>query len=845
MKPMKKTSLTLVLAPLLLLACGGEVTVAPVEDAGVDGAVAPVEARAVAVLSASNDLADMVRVTWEEPSAAVTGYRVLRDGVELARVGADVRKFEDRTARAATLLAPSAEATQGTERAGIKVTWLVMGEGAVVASHVYMVVAVYGERQASASEGKRGSRTGAVTGFEISRDDGKVLTVGPGEREWLDRDAPRATFELEAATAAGEPFASAVKVGLPAQPRLVTAPAARAYRVRPLARDLRGAESAPVTGVRGVGIANEVHLQWQRSADTTPTTFSDVPGVTGLAWYDRAAPSAVRHYRARTDSEWVEPAVSTSAPASGTRWKQLAAGNNKVCGIDHEGYAWCWISGTVHRYPLKYDQIDMESTDLVCARREADHTVDCWAFGQSYTGLDVAVSSLAVGMQFVCGLRESDRRIVCATPTGTNIFTNGLPNSAEAYTSIDAGPATVCAIRARDGELDCFWPRGQHPGLFTSMGPFTGLAFDSDFPEQACAWRALPGPFQCDGALSAAPALFASPMREVRPMRNDLWGVRAADGAVWSAEYGPLTRAGEAYHGLVGAPRWQGCALDAVDRLRCWGAPFQRVPPDETYTSTVGHAANMCGIRKSDGRIDCRSSGILPATLEVTAESYRNIAGDGQRIITLSATGGLRPLGFGGEPLPTLPAGTYASTTLDCALRANDGFPECWTAALRPTTPSVGFSSLVTLAYPHVACGIRRVDGKAQCWGAFGASPPLAEPLPDALEDLMLEPEGTQSLGASLCAVRRSDHRVVCASLYSPAIPPRQPFADEALRLAGSWSAGSTKCAIRRSDHTVVCVGDRPWSTTERFSEWQESTGCGLRENDGKHVCRGDIVPIR
>ena len=376
------------------------------------------------------------------------------------------------------------------------------------------------------------------------------------------------------------------------------------------------------------------------------------------------------------------------------------------------------------------------------------------------------------------------------------------------------------------------------------MGPFAGLAFDGEISDQVCAWQALPGPFQCSGALSSAPARFASPMREVRPIQQDLWGVRAADGAVLSTVSGQFTRAGDAYHGLVNT-RLPVCALDAVNRLRCWGDTLPRVPPDETYTSAVGLPSHMCGVRKSDGRIDCQSNW-QAATLEVTTESYRSIAGNGSQIVAVSATGSLRPLGFWGGPAPALPGGTYASTTLDCALRASDGFPECWDGgggALRRTTPSVAFSSIVTLEYTHVACGIRRVDGKVQCWGAFSTippSPPLAEPLPDAVEDLMIEAEGFPE--ASLCGVRRSDHRVVCASLNAPSTPPRQPIADEALRIAG---AGATTCAIRRSDHTVVCVGDRPWSTTERFSEWQESMGCGLRENDGKRVCLGDIVPIR
>ena len=243
---------------LLLLACGGEVAPSPSPDAGA--VVVPVDLRPVTTVSASNDLADAVRVTWEAPSASVSGYRVLREGVEVGRVAAGVTSYEDKAAPAASLLAPKAEASQGNDRAGIKVTWTPTATSGVPTVSTYTVVAVYGAEEARPSEGKKGSRTGVVTGYEVTRGDGKVFKLGLEARELLDVDAPRAKAVFGAPMAEGHAPTSTVRLSFMALPTL-TPPASASYRVRALAGATVGASSPSVTGVRGAGIANEVDIQ--------------------------------------------------------------------------------------------------------------------------------------------------------------------------------------------------------------------------------------------------------------------------------------------------------------------------------------------------------------------------------------------------------------------------------------------------------------------------------------------------------------------------------------------------------------------------------------------------------
>jgi len=843
---------------LLLLACGGEVAPSPSPDAGA--VVVPVDLRPVTTVSASNDLADAVRVTWEAPSASVSGYRVLREGVEVGRVAAGVTSYEDKAAPAASLLAPKAEASQGNDRAGIKVTWTPTATSGVPAVSTYTVVAVYGAEEARPSEGKKGSRTGVVTGYEVTRGDGKVFKLGLEARELLDVDAPRAKAVFGAPMAEGHAPTSTVRLSFMALPTL-TPPASASYRVRALAGATVGASSPSVTGVRGAGIANEVDIQWQRSSDTTPTGFTDLPGVTGLSWYDRTAPTTVRHFRARTASDWVEPAASASATASATRWKQVeSAGLSQTfCGITHENRLMCWAYKYTYIEPTttKYDRLVGAQGKMACARRMVDHTVDCWgptAGAPAQLVLSTPVAQLAAGPTAVCGLRESDGSIVCSDYLGAPL---SGPTSSEAYSSVSVGEANVCGVRTRDGGIDCFLLSNAPPWgkpLSFPGGPFASvIMYAYSSTELLCAIESATSLLRCSDPV--APRFDpATPVREARFVGYRLQGIRKSDGVVVYPG-GELSRSGTVYQGLSGVNNRiedSSCALAPDGRIRCWrlGGYMGVEAVDElegSYTATVGSHISACGIRKADGQLEC--TGSVAFFRDLPGDRHVKIAGWVNRFVAIEAsTGRLRWVAANAAyaVAQALPVGAYTDTTDFCAIRASDGHPVCWESPLDSTAPPVPMGALASVRPLEwrSACGVRTRDNKVQCWGLPGV---IAEPIPDTVEMKLALASGDST--GYVCAIRAADHRVVCYPRDSSSGPgPREPFPDQVRDFGfDSSDISMASYAIRRDDHTVLYVdwdGTR-YSSTERFATWSARDACGLRENDGKFVCVWGDVPIR
>lgn len=815
---------------LTIAACGTAPNFIPdgTADAGgpqVDGST--IDAPPVTGVTSSNDIVEHVRVTWTPPSVSVTSYRVLRDGLEIGRVPGTVTTFDDATAAPVSFAAPTATASVGTLRTGITVAWEPSTAAGAVASYGYTVVAVYGGREASPSESKRGSRPGDVTGYEIVRGDGTVLAVGKDVREMNDSSAPRARVTLPSPLVSVLPLRSLVSLSLPTLP-VVTEPATVSYRVRAVGGQSKGALSAPAVGRRGHGLPNEVEFQWQRSGGATASAFADLPGVTGLAWFDSSAPSNEdRHFRARTASVWTEDVVSASGAARNVAWEQVVTQTSKLCGIDRDGQLSCFDQSTRYLAPsgVRYDQVALGVAP--CARRKLDHKPDCWQFEAQFPPPDVAITSLVVGSAFACGLREADNHIECwRMRTGGSVPD---VSTGTAYSSLSGESGSVCGVRLGDGGLDCFTASGKFTLIGAPVGPLSSVSVAAGFgdPSQGlCGLLSPSGIPSCSASVTSS--LPAVPFLAVAlPRSHLLYGIRS-DGAVVS-RFGQLTRAGETYrtvgHGYAGDP----IAIDTRGRLREWpGFGATETLPDGSYTTTTaGTYPFFCGIRRADGRLDCRATAPYPLpSLEVTTTSYRDVVRGGSGVVAIEEPS--RALRYLGEPAgaPVLPAGAFDALVEGCGLRSNTHTVACWGSVAAPPETSA-FDAIAT--YDGSGCGIRAIDKRVECWGpafngwfSWGATPA------DAMESISL------SLFRA-CAVRASDHRAVCwgdGGLVEPFSAPLK-----------SVTAGNPAWAIRLADHAVLHEDLAAPIFEERFSSL--APPCGIRENDGKRVCSNGHVPVR
>jgi len=828
--------LAVVVAPAFaFFACGSEpvdtttndasVPEAGVSDTGADAGTADAAPATPAVtgVTASNDIVTHVRVAWVSPSAAVTGYRVLREGVEIGRVGAGATSFDDATAAPASLAAPRVTATTGTVRTGITVAWEPTTANGTVASYAYSVVALYAGREASPSESKRGSRPGLVTGYEVIRADGTVFSASVASREITDTSAPKATVALASPSVTADAPRALVALALPALPT-VTAAATASYKVRALSAQGNGPYSAPVEGRRGSGLPNEVDIQWQRSAGTTATAFADLPEVTGLAWFDTSAPSdGERHFRARSASPWAEEAVSTSGAARRTAWQKVAMASSLFCGIDQDGQLSCWQGGTRTLAPtgVAYDEVVLGFPDGPCARRAVDHKPQCWQGGVALTTPDVAISKLVAGQSFACGLRESDQKLQCWSRYPSGYFPD-ISAATASYISLAASQVDVCALRAADGVIQCFGSFGLFTPYTISAGPLTSVAVAYESP-----MRGLCGVVAGTGRAACSPnvegTLPDGALRELALLNHGMpIGIQSA-GAVVSPDLGRMTRAGESYHDLSLSVGRLPFAIDSKGRVRQWAESTVSAAPslEGAYAALAGNALRVCGLRRSDGRIDCRAlEYAVPPSLELTSTSFVGMVAEGLGLVAVEAgSGALRYIGVPAEG-PALPSGAFERVVPGCGLRATDRKVACWNPSLG-TPPVIAFDTID--AGDTRACGIRASDKRVECWGAaFSGALPS-----DALESISV-------FGTFGCGVRASDHKAVCWGEHTSTVA----IADELV----SVTADSSACGIRRADHTVVC--EDGFTTTERFASWT-SQRCGLREGDGKWVCRNGYVPIR
>ncbi len=130
---------------------------------------------------ASTNDPERVHVTWSAPwDGAVSEYLIFREGTELARGPGSITSYDDRTVLPATLAPPlDVIASNGTSEEAVTVTWKPSTADGKVSGHAYAVAALRGSSRSGPSAPATGSRSGELTAYEVSVDEGATWrTVG-------------------------------------------------------------------------------------------------------------------------------------------------------------------------------------------------------------------------------------------------------------------------------------------------------------------------------------------------------------------------------------------------------------------------------------------------------------------------------------------------------------------------------------------------------------------------------------------------------------------------------------------------------------------------------------------
>lgn len=839
-----------------LVGCGSDApspTPAPVApvDAGPTSRDAPTQ------LVASTNLADLIRLTWIAPAqgAGLTGYVILRDGKVLAQLPASDSSYDDRTAVAATLLPPELSASDGTRETGIEVSWKPLGAGGVPALHGYAVKALYGTEESAPSEPAQGSRTGIVTGYEVSQDGGAWTPVPGSELRFEDTNAPRAKVTFPIPQVEDDFKRSAVRLELPTHPVVGLMPP-RTYRVRAVSATAKGDPSLPATGKRKTGLGDRIPLQWQRSATPADGSYADIPGVTGRVWIDANAPTnEARFFRARVDAPWAE-GVSSARAARATAWRAISRSAHS-CGLDAaDGKMRCWGDNSLGQAPPgpsadSYVSV-LTKPGVTCAIRASDSRAVCFGQGSgalSWEAPPDPVRSLTGYGNAMCGLRLSDSSVVCW----------GLPfpwfepsDAAQSYTSFELSAAGPCAIRSADHRLKCWGDPWTIPD-----DAFVRIAAGSN---HVCGIRELDGKLRCWARPAYSTVLLPGTSAPTLESYSDLAANGESTCAIRSRDRQLECWGGGGYSEGPGinkppvgrmkavAPTLPGgaSALREDGRLVNWGYDYDmgaRPLGDADGFSTLAVAdSHGCGIRASDGKLSCWPEGF--GALEGNV-SYKAVAVD---------------------------------TASTCALRASDGRPVCnaWFGSVSVTDPLDSIS-----VKEHRACGVRSADKKVVCWDGV---PPTFTPPQDLPDDALLSIAAGKFHG---CGIRVGDRRLVCWGMDIDGAAPPGPSTVDYLDVLVNVQATCTLrasdgvpscqgpavnyfrgfpgrdyralaghfCAIRASDDRVACSADALTTATQTgpssynltYDPFLEVKGashhvCGIRASDRKLICWGESI---
>ena len=248
------------------------------------------------VSATEGDHLDRVVVSWE-PLEGVTGYRILRDGADLAEVEAGVTSYDDEGATQSTVEAPpqAVTATEGDRPDAVALSWDEAEPGEAT-THDYQVIPLFASGDGEASAVAVGYLQAlAVERYEIQRDDEQEWIDVGSDLSYDDDQAPAGSFELGTAEASQGEFMDRVVA------ELVDYQEIPGDEVTYVVRAVYGSGEAAaeeVTGFRGAPTAS---IQWQRSAGDSDEEYSDLLDATEFTAEDTDAPAdgEGRYYRVR------------------------------------------------------------------------------------------------------------------------------------------------------------------------------------------------------------------------------------------------------------------------------------------------------------------------------------------------------------------------------------------------------------------------------------------------------------------------------------------------------------------------------------------------------------------
>lgn len=707
-------------------------------------------------LSASTTFDDRVQLTWDAGDVFALGWVIERDGQMVAQVGGGLRRYDDFNAPAGRFEAFDASASQTFGHA-IELEWSApdASAGPMTRYRVRMSQPPY-----LASPNAMGQRAPPVlSGWRVTRADGGWL-LSPSESSLEDTAAPGATLSVQSlsATARPEDWVSAVMLNVDAS--VTTAPNPVDYVVT--AWSDAGVERAlAVTGHRRL---SGVVYQWQRSdADSPDASWSDLPRVHGVKWFDAEAPfNEGRYYRVALRHDGVEH-VSNEVRA--LLWRpRFVSGNGQFCMLREDGFAKCEVFDLGYLGPV----VDFTTTPTGACGVHADGGVSCWHDGMLiHPALPPVERILAgdrtcawadAGVFCLDGTTAPELRALSTPPTwntlcgwprdGGDITCNGVP-----IAGATAVAAPDCAI-FDGGWLSCA-PMNIARQLPMTWGEWISLKLDRN--GDVC-MRTNQHVTSCHPVGSA---------QSVAPM--------------WAAqEFVTWEKSGDS-----------NCGISTSGRLVCRGTrltPLSIPPPGPLRDVAAGLQRGAIFLNEA-GRIDAQGSihvSYFPNSYDVAPTpddqlvaisggiagvSLCGLIGDG----TPKCLGGYAPL-----PGPFVMLGSYENT--QCGLRPNGGI-ECWNAT--NTSPLSG-SQWTWLGGTH-SQHICALDSSHQ---PTCASPPLV-PMPTT----PLREVGV--MAGSVCGLTFDD-TIVCSPTTPSGLNTRRYR-----HLSVSW----TKACAVSLEGTVECWG--------------------------------------
>ncbi|RHN59753.1 putative protein kinase RLK-Pelle-CR4L family [Medicago truncatula] len=174
---------------------------------------------------------------------------------------------------------------------------------------------------------------------------------------------------------------------------------------------------------------------------------------------------------------------------SNVSYSQIVGGNGFLCGLTSSSNSSnsiivCWRfsnssnSSTIVSFKRLYHGPVIEDIDSgnshVCGLVKGNNgfRLECWQWRgfNSSSGMNMNMSNIAVGENFVCGLLENGKGNVVTCKGSNNRVVGNEPKNGGNYSVIEAGSNHVCAI-SNDGGLDCWGDMvGEKPkGRFISL----------------------------------------------------------------------------------------------------------------------------------------------------------------------------------------------------------------------------------------------------------------------------------------------------------------------------------------------------------------------------------------